>query len=107
MRLGLHNQSFVRTVLMIFVVILCFPVSASKNYPVRDRLVDYSAQFAKDVLHSPSDEKKLLDLKRKTVSDSAAYDAMRLFGRDMFVRSQQTFAYEYFKEALSILILTD
>lgn len=103
MRLGLHNQSFVRTVLMIFVVILCFPVSASKNYPVRDRLVDYSAQFAKDVLHSPSDEKKLLDLKRKTVSDSAAYDAMRLFGRDMFVRSQQTFAYEYFKEALSIL----
>lgn len=92
-----------RTAIMLLSALFCLPVSASKNYPVRDRLTDFSIKFAEDVLHSTSDAKKLYGLKRKDVSDSTAYDTMRLFGRGMFVRSQQTIAFEYFKQALSIL----
>ena len=87
--------------LLIF-TIACLTASASHNYAVRDRLVDFSVRFAEDVLRSPADARRLKELRRKDVPDSAAYDTMRLFGREMFVGSRQTMAFEYFKQALTI-----
>lgn len=92
-----------RLAISLLFVFLCFQASASNNYSVRDRLLDYSLQFAEEVLHSPTDIRKLQSVRPKSVSDSAAYNTMRLFGRDMFVKSRQTMAFEYFKQALAII----
>lgn len=70
---------------------------------VRNRLIDFSLQFAQEVMNSPADVRMLQRIKPKEVSDSVAYNTMRLFGRDMFVKSRQTMAFEYFKQALAII----
>lgn len=92
-----------RIAIFFILIFLSLQASASKNYPLRDRLLDFSIQFAEDVLHSPSDIKRLNDVRPKEISDSVTFNTMRLFGRSMFVSSRQTMAFEYFKQALAII----
>lgn len=92
-----------RPIVIILLCLSCLPAWASKAYTVRDQLINYSVDFADNVLHSSSEAKSLGQLKNSSVSDSTVYNRLRLFGRDMFVNSKQTMAYEYFKEMLDII----
>jgi len=91
------------TAVSLLIILFSLPASASKNYPLRERLVDYSIQFAGEVTRSSADVKKLRDVKRKEISDSVAYETMRTFGREMYMSNRQTMAFEYFKQMLEIL----
>lgn len=92
-------------ILAISVMILLSFLSAngSQKYVARDRLLFFSEQFANEVLQSKKDVSDIQKVQNKEVPDSTVYRTLRLFGRSMFERGEQSKAFQYFKQALDIL----
>ncbi len=87
--------------------LFCFHISTSANHTVRERLLDFSIQFAQEEATSPNDVRELQHIKANNVSDDAAFNAMRLFGRELFIQGKPVDAFEYFKQALAIISEVD
>lgn len=90
------------TIFLVF-ILFCFQISTSVNPTVRERLLDFSIQFAQEDAESPEDVRKLLSIKTNNAPDSTVYNTMRLFGRELFVQGKPVVAFEYFKQALAII----
>lgn len=103
MGLRFHILSKVGAITIACFLFCSFMASASYNYPLRNRLIDLWTQFANDVAHNPNEAKLLSELKSENISDSAVYENMTNFGREMFIGNQRTVAFSYLRTAVEIL----